>query len=43
MQALPPDTIEFTLDLRLTKTITLRGQTIEIIEASPGLIKYMIR
>ena len=25
MQALPPDTIEFTLDLRLTKTVTIRG------------------
>ena len=42
-QALPPDTIEFMLDLQLTRTLVIRGHTIEIIEASPGLIKYMIR
>ncbi len=43
MQPLPPDTIEFTLDLRLTKILTIRGQTIDIIDAAPGLIKYIIR
>lgn len=43
MQALTPGTIEFTLDLQLIRTMTVRGKRLEIIDASPGLITYIIQ
>ncbi|MBI1188786.1 MAG: hypothetical protein GC206_15885 [Alphaproteobacteria bacterium] len=43
IQALPPDTIEFTLDLRQGRTITLREQTIEILEATPSGVRFVVR
>ena len=39
----PPDTIEFGLDLRQSRTVTIRGHKIEIIEATSTSIRYIIR
>ena len=43
LSAVPPDTVEFRLDLRQTRTVTMRGHKIEIIEATPTSIRYVIR
>ena len=39
----PPDTVEFTLDPRQSRIVTMRGHKIEIIEATPTSIRYIIR
>ncbi len=41
--ALPPDTIEFALDLAKNKILTVEDRQIEILEADSGGVKYLIR
>jgi hypothetical protein len=43
VEALPPDTIEFVLDLKKNKVITLEDRAIEILEADSGGVKFVIR
>lgn len=43
IQALPPDTIEFTLDLRQGRIVTIREKTIEILDATPSGVRFVIR
>ena len=40
--ALPPDTIEFTLDLRESNIITMLGRVIEVLHVSPNLIRFRV-
>ncbi len=38
--ALPPDTVEFSLDLRLSRVVTIGRNGIEVIDASPSGVKF---
>lgn len=43
VEALPPDTIEFALDLSKNKTITVEDRIIEVVEADGGGVKFVLR
>jgi hypothetical protein len=43
IEALAPDTIEFALDLSKNKILTVEDRQIEIIEADPGGVRFVIR
>lgn len=42
IQALPPDTIEFGLDLSKSRVLTIRDRTVEIIDANGAGVRYRI-
>lgn len=42
IQALPPDTIEFGLDLSKSRVLTIRDRTVEIIEATGAGVRYRV-
>jgi hypothetical protein len=43
VEALPPDTVEFALDLLKYRTITIEDRTLEILSADPGGVKFVVR
>lgn len=43
IQALPPDTIEFALDLRQGRLVTIRDRTIEVLDATPSGVRFIVR
>jgi hypothetical protein len=43
IEALPPDTFEFALDLSKNNTITIEDRIVHIISADPGGVKFMVR
>lgn len=43
VEALPPDTVEFSLDLAKNKIITLEDRQIEILSADTGGVNFIIR
>jgi hypothetical protein len=43
VDVLPPDTIEFTLDLSQGHVITLRGKTIDILKATASGVSFVVR
>lgn len=43
VEALPPDTIEFALDVSKTPTITVEGWMVQILSADPGGVKFVVR
>jgi hypothetical protein len=40
VEALPPDTVEFALDLRLNRVVTVGRNGIEVIDATPSGVKF---
>lgn len=40
-QVLPPDTVEFAIDLSKSRTITMRDRSIEIVEASAAGVNFI--
>ena len=43
VQALPPDTIEFPMDLSKNRMITVEDRLIEILSADPGGVRFIVR
>jgi hypothetical protein len=43
VQALPPDTIEFPLDLSKNQIITVEDRLIEVLSADPGGVRFIVR
>ena len=43
VEALPPDTVEFALDLSKYRIITIEDRTLEILSADPGGVKFIVR
>ena len=43
IQPLPPDTLEFSLDLAQSRIITVREHAIEVVEASPAGVTFILR
>lgn len=43
VEALPPDTVEFAIDLKQTRTVTLNDQAIDIIEANSSQVRFNLR
>jgi hypothetical protein len=43
VEALPPDTIEFALDILKNRVITIEDRLIEILSADPGGVKFIVR
>jgi hypothetical protein len=43
VEALPPDTVEFALDLSQYRTITIEDRVVEILSADPGGVKFIVR
>lgn len=43
IETLPPDTVEFAVDLRQTRTVTLNDQAIDILDANSSQVRFNIR
>jgi hypothetical protein len=43
VEALPPDTVEFALDLSKNRIITVEDRVVEIRSADPGGVKFLVR
>ena len=43
VEALPPDTVEFALDLSKYRIITIEDRALEILSADPGGVKFVVR
>jgi hypothetical protein len=41
VEALPPDTVEFALDLSKSRTITMRDRSVEIVDASAAGVNFI--
>lgn len=40
---LPPDTVEFSQDIRASDVITIRDQTVRVLEATPSYVRFQLQ